>query len=121
MEIREFTCVVCPNGCKIKVDLDDGEITAIRGAMCRRGESYVRQELIDPRRTISTSVAGDGGILPLASVRLTAPIPRDYIFDAMDEIRKLRLTAPVKAGTVLIHRLLGFDSDLIVTKDVPAV
>ena len=52
-------------------------------------------------------------------VRLTNPIPRDRIFDAMQEIKKCTLTAPVKAGTVVISRLLGYDTDVIVTKSVP--
>lgn len=72
-----------------------------------------------PQRNIATSVLVKGGILPLASVRLTNPIPRDRIFDAMDEIKKCTLTAPVKAGTVVIPHLLGYDADVIVTKPVP--
>ena len=58
-------------------------------------------------------------MLPLASVRLTAPIPKGRIFDAMAEIRKCTLTAPVESGTVVIHNLLGCDTDVIVTKDIP--
>lgn len=62
---------------------------------------------------------GKGRNTPLASVRLTNPIPRDRIFDAMGEIKKCTLTAPVKAGTVVIPHLLGYDADVIVTKSVP--
>ena len=47
------------------------------------------------------------------------PIPRDRIFDAVSEIKKYTLTAPVKAGTVVIPRLMGYDTDVIVTKSVP--
>ena len=36
----------------------------------------------------------------------------------MEEIRRCRVTAPVKAGTVVIEGLLGYDSDVIVTKTV---
>ena len=56
--------------------------------------------------------------MPLASVRLTAPIPKARIFDAMAEIRKCRLTAPVKAETVVIKGILGLDADVVVTKNV---
>lgn len=78
----------------------------------------MKQELTDPKRNIATSVLVERGELPLASVRLTAPIPKARIFDAMDEIRKCRLTAPVKAGTVVIKGILGLDADVIVTKNV---
>ena len=80
--------------------------------------SNVKQELTDPKRNIATSVLVEGGESPLASVRLTAPIPKARIFDAMDEIRKCRLAAPVKAGTVVIKGILGLDADVIVTKNV---
>lgn len=119
---REFTCIICPNGCDIAVELDEnGAILSIEGHTCKKGEDYVRQELTHPVRTIATSVLVKGGELPLASVRLDAPIPKEMIFDAMAEIRKIQLTAPVTAGTKVIENLLGTGADVIVTKNVKAV
>lgn len=120
---RNFTCIVCPNGCEITAEYDvkeDGSIVpgAVEGHTCKRGEEYVKQELTDPRRTIASSVLVRGGELPLASVRLTKPIPKARIFDAMKEIRKITLDAPVEAGAVLAADLLGLGTDLIVTKGV---
>ena len=40
------------------------------------------------------------------------------IFKAMEEIKKVHLKAPVQAGTVVIHQLLGQEADVIVTRDV---
>ena len=121
--LREFTCIICPNGCEITAELEKREdgtcrICSIEGAACPRGKAYVEQELTDPRRNIATSILVEGGELPLASVRLTAPIPKDRIFDAMEEIRSCRVTAPVEAGSVVIKVILGYDSDVIVTKTV---
>ncbi|MSD34427.1 DUF1667 domain-containing protein, partial [Faecalibacterium sp. BIOML-A2] len=51
------------------------------------------------------------------SVRLTKAVPKDMIFPVMDEIRKVVLTAPVKAGTIqIVVRvcILG-DKDLLRT------
>lgn len=119
---REFTCIICPNGCDVFAELDDrGEIISIGGHTCKKGEDYVRQELTHPVRTIATSVLVKGGELPLASVRLDAPIPKEMIFDAMVEIRKIQLTAPVAAGVKVIENLLGTGADVIVTKNVKAV
>lgn len=113
---KEFTCIICPNGCEITAETEGG--LTITGAACPRGIDYVKQELTAPVRNIATSVLVKEGALPLASVRLTAPIPRERIFDAMKEIKGCVLTAPVKAGTVVIHQLLGYESDVIITKDV---
>ncbi len=98
---------------------EDGacRIRSIEGAACPRGKAYVEQELTDPTRNIATSISVEEESCP-TSVRLTAPIPKARIFDAMEEIRRCSVTAPVKAGTVVIEGLLGYDSDVIVTKTV---
>ncbi len=116
--LREFTCIICPNGCELEVEIQDGKAVSITGNLCPKGVTYVQQELTNPQRNIATSVPVKGGELPLASVRLTNPIPKDKIFEAMAEIRKLSVEAPIQAGTVLIENLLGYDSNVIVTKTV---
>ena len=119
MEKRELTCIRCPIGCQLTVEVE-GEAVTVTGNSCPRGAEYARQEIVDPRRTISTSILVEGGELPLTSVRLTAPIPKGRIMDAMAEIRRYKVKAPVKAGTVVIRDLLGLGSNVIVTKTVGA-
>ena len=117
---RAFTCIVCPNGCEIEAEHEGKQVLSVTGARCPKGEAYVKQELSDPRRTIASSVCVTGGVLPLVSVRLTAAVPRDRIFDVMREINRVTLTAPVKIGDVVIRNVLGLDSDVIATKNVDA-
>ena len=117
---RRFICIVCPNGCEIEAEVENSEVISVTGNICRRGEQYVRQELTAPRRTIASSVFVKDGELPLASVRLTKAIPREMIFPVMDEIHKVVLTAPVQAGTIVLHNVCGLDSDVMVTKNVKA-
>lgn len=117
--LKEFICILCPNGCEIQADIDENNsIQSIKGANCQGGTSYVRQELTDPKRTISSSVLVKGGVLPLASVRLSRPVPKDRIFDIMEQIKKVTLTAPVRTGDVVLFDVLGLGSDVIITKDV---
>lgn len=119
---RKFTCIICPNGCEIDADYEEGKdgvvVRSIEGQSCKKGAEYVKQELIDPRRTISSSVLVRGGELPLASVRLTAPIPKARIFDAMREIKNLAVDAPVEAGTILVENFLALGTNLVITKSV---
>ena len=117
---KQFTCIVCPNGCEIEAEVKNGQVISVTGHTCPRGEQYVRQELTAPRRTIASSVLVKGGELPVTGVRLTKAIPKDMIFPVMDEIRKVVLTAPVKAGTIVLHKVCGLDSDVMVTKNVAA-
>ncbi|MCR5295372.1 MAG: DUF1667 domain-containing protein [Lachnospiraceae bacterium] len=123
---REITCIVCPNGCTLKVDFDkaaDGKIsvTSVKGNLCPRGRTYAVQEMEAPKRTIASSVLVRGGEIPLASVRTSAPIPKERIFDVMKEVRAITVTAPVSAGDVIIKDVLGLGADIIATKDVAQI
>jgi len=116
--IKEFTCIICPNGCDIEADIENGRVLFTEGEKCKRGITYIEQELINPQRNIATSIEVMGGHLPLASVRLTAPIPKDRIFDVMEEIKKIKIEAPVSIGQIIICDVLSLNSDVIATKEV---
>jgi len=118
---RTYTCIVCPNGCEIDVEYEAGRLLSCSGNLCERGEEYVDQEIRDPRRTIASCVLVQGGELPLVSVRLTKPVPKERICDVMALIHTLKLQAPVSAGTVVVSDVLGLGSDLITTKSIRAV
>lgn len=115
---RTYTCIVCPNGCEIDVEYEGTRVLNLTGNLCPKGKDYVTQELTAPRRTIATSVIVKGGVLPLTSVRLNKSIPKDRIFDVVDQINHVELTAPVHIGDVVIPNVLGLGSDVIVTKNV---
>lgn len=115
---RTLICVLCPNSCEITAEADGGQLLRCAGNLCPKGEEYVRQELLAPMRNIATSVEVAGGDLPLCSVRLTAPIPKARIFDAVETIHRCHLTAPVRAGQVILPDLLGLGVDVIATRDI---
>lgn len=116
--IKEFTCIICPNGCDIEADIENGRVRFTEGEKCKRGITYIEQELINPQRNIATSIEVTGGHLPLASVRLSAPIPKERIFDVMEEIKKVQIEAPVSIGQIIICDVLNLKSDVIATKEV---
>lgn len=118
---RTMICILCPNSCELTAEIRDGQVLRCTGNQCPKGEEYLRQELLSPMRNIATSVEVTGGDLPLCSVRLTAPIPRARIFDAVDAIHHCRLTAPVEAGQVILSDLLGLGVDVIATRDITAI
>lgn len=124
MKQETLTCILCPNGCELNIrtaeGASDGECLTVTGARCRRGEAYALQELTAPRRTLTSSVRVTGGELPLASVRLTGPIPKERMADAMACIRAVRLAAPVRMGQMITANLLGLGVDLIATREVAA-
>jgi CxxC motif-containing protein len=118
--LKEYTCIICPNGCDIRLEIQDVTILSVEGAACERGYEYVKQELSNPHRNIASSIVLQGGVLPLVSVRLSNSIPKGKVFDVMAVIKTAHLTAPVRAGQVAIANVLGLGVDVIVTKDVVA-
>ena len=119
---KEFICDVCPNGCTIKAQYEEGnppKHISAEGMRCPRGKTWIQQEIENPMRTFSTSVLVDGGEFLEASVRLTKPVPLSKVFDIMAEIRKIKLQAPLAIGDVILTNPAGTETEVIVTRNVP--
>jgi len=115
---KRFICITCPNGCEIEAEFDEKGIRNIKGNLCEKGEDYVRKEIFSPERGLATSVRVENGSLPLVSVKTSKPIPKGRIMDVMKEVGKLKASAPVKVGDILLEDILGTGADLVATKNV---
>lgn len=113
----ELTCINCPVGCRLQVDMQKGEVIRVTGNQCKRGEKYARQECIAPQRMITAVIPVAGSKMPL-SVKTRTPIPKERIFDCMQALSQVKLTAPVVAGTVILADICGTGVDVIATKNV---
>ena len=102
---RELTCIVCPMGCSIDVELEDGKVLSVTGNTCKRGEEYARNECISPVRTITSTVRCDDG--SVLSVKTDKPIPKDKIFECMKIINNAVAHLPISAGDVIIEDVFG--------------
>ena len=72
---RNLTCIVCPKGCQITVELDENKkILSVSGHTCKRGEVYANTECTAPKRTITTTVAVKGGGVVPVKTDITVPI-----------------------------------------------
>jgi CxxC motif-containing protein len=121
MRKKELICVVCPNGCRLEATFEKGreiQLKAIDGELCKKGLKWAEQELINPMRTITSSILVGGGELPLVSVRTDSPIPLADIFEVMKVIKSARVEAPVKIGETLIKNPAGIRCNIIATRNV---
>jgi CxxC motif-containing protein len=121
MNKRELVCIVCPNGCQLVVDIEEGLELAVKdisGHTCDKGPEWAEQEITNPMRSISSNVAVDGGDFTLVSVRTDSSIPLGKIFQVMDEIKSLRVKAPVQIGEKLIENPAGTSCNIIATRHV---
>ena len=115
---RQFTCIICPLGCAVTVKSDNaGNITEIIGNKCHKGEEYIREEFSAPMRILTSTVTVDASGMERVPVRTSGMIPKTRIFDAMKEIRKIRIKSLVKSGDVIIKDILGLGVDVVATRD----
>ena len=114
--MKELICIVCPKGCHLKVDEENG--WAVSGNSCPKGAEYGRTALQNPTRVLTSTVCVQGGLHRRLPVKTTAPIPKELIFEAMESLNGVRLTAPVHLGQVVIPNLLGTGVDVVATRDM---
>jgi CxxC motif-containing protein len=116
--MTELICIVCPRGCHLTVneELIEQNDFEVNGAGCKRGVEYGRAELTHPVRVLTSTVPIAGALYRRCPVKTQGPIPKQKIFLALQEIRKLRLSSPVSAGQVLLKDLCGTGVDLITTR-----
>ena len=121
MERKELTCIGCPMGCQITVELEHGEILSVKGNTCALGDKYARNEVLHPERTVTSTVVVDGGDKPRVSVKTAGNIPKDRIFDCMKEIDAVRVQAPVRIGDVMIENVVDSGVNVVATRNISAV
>lgn len=110
---RELTCIVCPLGCSLTVEMCDGKVQNVSGNTCPRGKDYAEKECTNPVRTITSTVrCDDGSVLP---VKTESPIPKDKIFDCLKIINNTSAHLPISIGDAIIDDVYG--SRVVATKN----
>ena len=118
---KEYTCIVCPNGCSLQAEIDGGIVISSSGNLCDRGKTWLEEEISAPKRNFATTVSVEGGDMETVSVRLSSPIPKDKIFKALEIIHSAKAKAPVHIGDVIIKDILSLGADVIATRNVEKI
>ena len=112
MKTVALTCIECPVGCRIEVDLEENKVLAVRGNSCLRGKMYAENEVVCPKRVVTSTVkTADGRMLP---VKTDKPVPKTEIFAVMQKINSATATTPVKIGDVIIKAVCE-DANVVAT------
>ena len=115
--IKKMTCIECPKGCSLSVDIEDCKVRNVTGAKCPRGIAYAIAETQDPMRIFTATVVAEGLDLKLIPVRTNKPIPKKELFRAADEVRKIKISKPLKAGDVITDNFLNLGVKLFATRE----
>lgn len=141
--MSEIICITCPLGCHLSIKrISDADIT-VTGNRCPRGETYAREELLFPKRVVTTTCRavrpplaagvgyggekiGSGAALFLYAprrvpVRTSAAFPKERIPELLALAASLKIGLPVRRGDVLVRDILGTGIDLIATRTIASI
>ncbi len=118
MEIRNLTCISCPMGCPITVEMDGDEVVSVTGNTCKRGDVYARKEVTNPTRIVTSTVRVIGGKADMVSVKTKEDIPKGKIFDCVKALKGVEVEAPVRIGDVIVPDVAGTGVDIVATRNV---
>ena len=114
--MTELICINCPMGCHLQVDEENDY--AVTGNTCKRGEVYGKNEIKNPVRVLTTTVAIDGGAHGRMPVRTSEAIPKGKLFEAVEALKAVRLTSPVRCGDVVLENICGTGVNVIASRDL---
>lgn len=114
--MKELICIVCPKGCRLSVDDENGY--KVSGNGCKRGEEYGKMELINPVRVITSTVCVESTTHSRCPVKTSTAIPKALIGEAMKTLDGLKIKAPVKYGQVIVKDVCGTDADFIAVREI---
>ena len=116
MMTKKLTCIECPKGCRLTVNIENSKVIKVTGNECPKGEVYVVSEIENPVRILTSTVLCRGLTLKMLPVRTDKPIPKSMIFEAMREVKKIKLERPLNAGSIIVKNFLGLGVNLITAR-----
>ena len=117
-EERNLTCIVCPRGCSLTATLEDGLVTTVVGNLCPRGKRYAEEEIIAPKRMLTTTVKVKDGSLALVPVVSGQSLPKDKIMACAEFLRNIEVNAPINEGQVICKNILNLGVDIIASRSM---
>jgi CxxC motif-containing protein len=118
VEKKHFTCVICPLGCEIDVELQCGNVVSMEGNKCQKGKEFVLQELEEPMRILTTTVPIKGAKWAMLPVRTDKAIPKRLLFKVIEQLADIELQAPVKMYDVILKNTAGTGANIVATRNM---
>ncbi len=116
-KVVTLTCIVCPVGCDLEIVIDGDEVK-VSGNRCPRGQDYAIKEVRSPERILTTTCKIRSSVERRLPVKTEKPIPKEKLFDVMNQINKIVVSPPIKRGEPVIKNVLGLGVDVVATKSV---
>ncbi len=117
--MSEFTCIACPIGCRLTVEIQEEGEVSVTGNRCPKGAVYGEEEMLSPKRVVTAVVRTDSRVFPYIPVRTDKPLPRALIPGLIGELNLQSVRLPAARGTVLIEDYRGSGVNIVLTRTLP--
>ena len=114
--MKELVCIVCPKGCRLHVDDENG--FTVTGNSCPRGAEYGQNEIQNPTRVLTSTVRLSGGAYRRCPVKTEKAVPKGKLLDIMKELNRVEVASPVSIGQVVLTNAAGTGVNVVVTKSL---
>ncbi len=122
MKPLEMPCIVCPMSCHIEVIQNEtGKIISVKNNHCPKGDAYVRKELTHPMRLLTSTVEIEHALYRRCPVMTSSEIPKEKMFDVMNELKKIKISAPIMMNEVILKNVCELNVDIIATRHLERV
>ena len=118
METRNLTCIGCPLGCSLSVQIENEQVVSVSGNTCPRGDAYARKEVTNPTRIVNSTVRVAGANGGMVSCKTQEDIPKNMIFDVVNALKDVEVNPPVRIGDVLVENVAGTGVNVVATKNM---
>ena len=115
--MKQITCITCPIGCLVTVDVNNGEYV-FSGNQCRRGALFAQTEMTSPMRSLTTTVRTAFPEIPVLPVRTKGEVPKGKITEIIRELSRITITEKIGIGGIVAGNVAGTGCDIIATSDM---
>ena len=120
MEKKKFICIVCPQGCNLELEINEGKYSCT-GNRCKRGLEYAINECTDPKRMITTTVRILNSTNDLIPVISTEAIPKREFRKCLEVLYEMKIDAPIKMGDIIVKNILGTNVDIVAARNMKLI
>ena len=119
MEKKELTCICCPMGCALSVEMEGNQVVSISGNTCKRGDTYARDEVVRPVRMVTSIVKIKNGRLKMLPVKTKEPIDKSRINECLEALKNVEVQAPIHIGDIVLHNAAG--ADIVAARNIEVI
>lgn len=114
-----LVCINCPVGCRLAVDLDENcEFYSVTGNSCPRGAIYAKEEIMLPKRMLTTTVRTNSDVHPCLPVVSVRPVPKELLLDCITFLKGVKIKLPVKKDEIIAMDILGTGVDIVASRSL---